>query len=93
VLRLYYFDDLKLKELAAMFGYHEATASRKIVRIQNEIRKSVEKLLRERHGWSDGEVKRYLADTAASLGIGLEKMFAMMIAAAVVQELVTRGVL
>jgi RNA polymerase sigma-70 factor (ECF subfamily) len=93
VLKLYYFDDLKLKEIAAMFGYHEATASRKIVRIQNEIRKSVEKLLRERHGWSDGEVKRYLADTAASLGIGLEKMFAMMIAAAVVQELVTRGVL
>lgn len=93
VLKLYYFDDLKLKEIAAMFGYHEATASRKIVRIQTEIRKGVEKLLRERHGWSDGEVKRYLADTAASLGIGLEKMFAIMIAAAMVQELITRGVL
>ena len=93
VLKLYYFDDLKLKEIAAMFGYHEATASRKVVRIQNEIRKLVEKHLRERHGWSDGEVKRYLADTAASLGIGLEKMFAVMIAAAMVQELVMRGVL
>ena len=93
VLKLYYFDDLKLKDIAAMFGYHEATASRKIVRIQNEIRKSVEKLLRERHGWNDGEVKRYLADTAANLGISLEKLFAILIAAVLVQEMMTRGVL
>jgi len=92
VLKLYYFDDLKLKEIAAMFGYHEATASRKIVRIQNEIRKRVEKGLRERHGWTDHEVKKYLADAAASLGIGLEKMFAMLLAAAVLQDVLTRGV-
>jgi len=93
VLKLYYFDDLKLKDIAAMFGYHEATASRKIVRIQNAVRKAVEKGLREHHGWSDGEVKRYLSETAANLGIGLEKMFAVLIAAAVVQEIVSRGVL
>lgn len=93
VLKLYYFDDLKLKEIAAMFGYHEATASRKIVRIQTEIRKAVEKSLRERHGWNDGEVRRYLADTAANLGISLEKLFAVLATAAIVQEIVMRGVL
>src|SRR5512139_1090564 len=61
ILKLYYFDDLKLKDIAATFGYHEATASRKLVRIQTDIRKTVEKKLRQQHGWSDGEVKRYLA--------------------------------
>jgi RNA polymerase sigma factor (sigma-70 family) len=43
ILKLYYFDDLKLKDIAATFGYHEATASRKLVRIQTEVRKCVEK--------------------------------------------------
>jgi len=61
---MYYFDDLKLKDIAAVFGYHEATASRKLVRVQNDIRRSVEKGLKTRHGWSDGEVKRHLSDTA-----------------------------
>lgn len=86
IVKLYYFDDLKLKDIAATFGYHEATASRKLVRIQNEIRKSVEKELRKTHGWSETEVKRHLAETAAKLGLSLEKMFATLIALAVVQD-------
>lgn len=87
ILKLYYFDDLKLKDIAATFGYHEATASRKLVRVQSEIRRSVEKELKKTHGWADGEVKRYLADTAAKLGVSLETMFAVMIALAVMQDL------
>jgi len=93
ILKMYYFDDLKLKDIAAVFGYHEATASRKLVRVQNEIRKAVEKGLKTRHGWSDSEVKRHLSDTAAGLGINFEKMFAVLLLAAVVQDLVTRNVL
>ncbi|MGQ0541729.1 MAG: RNA polymerase sigma factor [Blastocatellia bacterium] len=85
VLKLYYFDDLKLKEIAATFGYHEATASRKLVRLQAEIRKSVEKALKNEHGWSEGEVKRYLSETASKLGISLEKMFVILIALTFVQ--------
>ena len=87
IVKLYYFDDLKLKDIASTFGYHEATASRKLVRIQNDIRKAVEKELRKTHGWSDSEVKRHLSETAAKLGLSLEKMFATLIALAVVQEL------
>lgn len=87
ILKLYYFDDLKLKDIAATFGYHEATASRKLVRVQSEVRRSVEKELKKTHGWADGEVKRYLADTAAKLGVSLETMFAVMIALAVMQDL------
>jgi RNA polymerase sigma-70 factor (ECF subfamily) len=87
IVKLYYFDDLKLKDIASTFGYHEATASRKLVRIQNDIRKGVEKELRKTHGWSDSEVKRHLSETAAKLGLSLEKMFATLIALAVVQDL------
>ena len=86
ILKLYYFDDLKLKDIAAMFGYHEATASRKLTRVQTEIRKGVEKGLRERHGWTDTEVKRHLSETAASLGVNLETMFAVLMMAAMVQD-------
>ncbi len=93
VLKMYYFDELKLKDIAATFGYHEATASRKLVRVQTEIRKGVERELRQRHGWTDSEVKRYLSETAAGLGINLETMFAALLAAAMVQDLFTRGVL
>src|SRR5436190_9414409 len=86
ILKLYYFDDLKLKDIAATFGYHEATASRKLTRVQTEIRKGVEKGLRERHGWTDGEVKRHLSETAASLGVNLETMFAALLVLVLVQD-------
>jgi RNA polymerase sigma-70 factor (ECF subfamily) len=86
ILKLYYFDDLKLKDIGATLGFHEATASRKLVRVQTEIRKSVEKILKNEHGWSDSEVKRYLSETAEKLGINLEKMFAILIVCALVQE-------
>ena len=86
ILKLYYFDDLNLKEIGAALGFHEATASRKLVRVQTEIRKSVEKILKNRHGWSETEVRRYLAETAEKLGINLEKMFALLLIAALVQE-------
>jgi RNA polymerase sigma-70 factor (ECF subfamily) len=88
ILKLYYFDDLKLKDIAATFGYHEATASRKLVRVQSEIRKSVEKELKRSHGWSDSDVKRYLSETADKLGINLETMFAILTVAAMVQDFV-----
>lgn len=93
ILKMYYFDELKLKDIAAVFGYHEATASRRLARIQSDIRRSVERRLRSIHGWSDGEVKRHLADAAAGLGISFEKMLAIFIGAAILQDMVLRNVL
>jgi len=90
ILKLYYFDDLKLKDIAATFGYHEATASRKLVRVQTEVRKSVEKALREQHGWSETEVRRHLSETASKLGISFETMFTILLICAMVQEF-TKG--
>lgn len=86
VLKLYYFDDLKLKDIAKTFGYHEATASRKLVRLQADIRKAVEKSLREQHGWTDAEVKNYLSETASRLGMNVEKLFAILTGLAVLQD-------
>jgi len=85
VMKMYYYDELKLQEIADTFGYHEATASRKISRAQNAIRKSVERALRLKHGWSDDEVRRHLADSAEKLGISIEKMFILLLAAGIVQ--------
>ena len=93
ILKLYYFDDLKLKDIGATLGFHEATASRKLVRIQTEIRKSVEKILQARHGWSKEEVTRFLADAASKLGISFEKLLAIYAVATLVQDIFQTGVL
>lgn len=93
LIKLYYFDDLKLKDIAETFGYHEATASRKIVRVQKEIRKGVEKMLRAKHGWSENEVRKHLAESAEKLGLNLEKLFTAFIVIAILQELIGSGVL
>jgi len=93
IMKLYYFDDLKLKDIGNALGFHEATASRKLVRVQTEIRKSVEKILRAAHGWSEAEVKRYLSETASKLGVNLEKMFAILLVLVLAQEIFERGVL
>jgi RNA polymerase sigma-70 factor (ECF subfamily) len=86
ILKLYYFEGLKLKDIAETFGYHEATASRRLSRIQSDIRKLVEKELRLNFGWSEAEVKRHLSETAASLGVNLESMLGLLALAAFVQD-------
>ncbi len=86
ILKLYYFDELKLKDIGAALGFHEATASRKLARVQTEIRKSIEKNLIKDFGWTPEETKRYLADAASKLDIGVEKMFALVLCAWLAQE-------
>ena len=87
ILKLYYFDDLKLKDIGNTLGFHEATASRKLVRAQTEIRKSVEKILSVEHGWKPEEVRRHLSETAERSEISIEKLFAAILFLALVQEI------
>ncbi len=93
ILKLYYFDDVKLKDIGATLGFHEATASRKLVRIQTNVRKSVERILQTRHGWQREEVTHHLADAASKLGVNFEKMLAIFVVAALVQDIFQTGVL
>ena len=93
IIKLYYFDSLRLKEIGQMLGFHEATASRRLVKIQSDLRKGVEKRLQNDKGWQHEEVKNYLSETAAKLGIDLEKMFAMLMFTVILQEIVRQSVL
>jgi RNA polymerase sigma-70 factor (ECF subfamily) len=86
IIKLYYFDSLRLKEIGQMLGFHEATASRRLVKIQSDLRKGVEKRLQTDKGWKHEEVKNYLSETAAKLGMDLEKMFAVLMFTALVQN-------
>lgn len=74
LVKLYYFDELKLREAGAVLGVHEATASRRLTRIQNELRTSVQRFLVEKHGWTKAEAERNFAEVALHLEADLETM-------------------
>ncbi len=79
LLKLYYFDDLNLKKIGEILGFHEATASRKIVRVQSDLRKSTEKILQSKYGWKAEEIGKHLSATASKLGFNVEKLFTIII--------------
>jgi len=64
LVRLYYFDGLKLKEAGAVLGVHEATASRRLTRVHAEVRRRVEATLVGEHRWTREEVARALSEVA-----------------------------
>ena len=64
LVKLYYFDGLRLKEAGAVLGVHEATASRRLTRLHGEIRKRVESSLTAEHNWTREEVARAFAEAA-----------------------------
>jgi RNA polymerase sigma-70 factor, ECF subfamily len=74
LVKLYYFDGLKLKEAGALLGVHEATASRRLTRIQAEVRTAVEAILMKEHGWTRAETERSLSEAATHLDTDLELM-------------------
>lgn len=74
LVKLYYFDGLRLREAGAVLGVHEATASRRLTRVHAEVRRSVEAILVEEHGWTQSETARSLAEAAAHLDSDLELM-------------------
>jgi RNA polymerase sigma-70 factor len=82
LIKLYYFDDLNLKKIGEILGFHEATASRKIVKVQGELRKSTERILQSEHGWKVEEISKNLSETASKLGFSVEKLFVLFILAA-----------
>jgi transposase len=74
LVKLYYFDGLRLREAGAVLGFHEATASRRLTRIQNDVRKRVEKELMEEHLWTKAEAANSLAHVATALQTDVEKL-------------------
>jgi RNA polymerase sigma-70 factor len=74
LVKLYYFDGLRLREAGAVLGFHEATASRRLARIQNDVRKRVEKQLMDEHLWTKAEATRSLAQVATALQTDVESL-------------------
>ena len=73
LVKLYYFDGLKLHEAGTLLGFHEATASRRLTRIYADLRKGVEEVLTER-GWTTHETKRAFSEIALHLEADIEPL-------------------
>jgi RNA polymerase sigma-70 factor, ECF subfamily len=56
MLGLYYLDGLPLKKIGEQLGVHEATASRWLDGIRNQVKKAVEKQLRRLYGLKPSEI-------------------------------------
>jgi len=74
LMKLYYFEGLRLREAGAVLGVHEATASRRLTRIHGEVRQRVEAILMKEHGWTKSEASRSVAEVAEHLQTELEPM-------------------
>jgi RNA polymerase sigma-70 factor (ECF subfamily) len=72
LVKLYYFDNLRLREAGAVLGVHEATASRRLTRIQSDLRKRVAKILIDERGWTQAETDKSFAEVAQHLDTDLE---------------------
>jgi RNA polymerase sigma-70 factor (ECF subfamily) len=75
LVKLYYFDGLRLREAGSVLGVHEATASRRLTRIHRELRERVESILTGL-GWTKAETEGAFAQVALHLEADLEPMLA-----------------
>ncbi len=74
LVKLYYFDGLRLREAGAVLGIHEATASRRLTRIHSELRRQVESILIKDRGWTKAETEHCFAEVALHLEADLEPL-------------------
>lgn len=74
LVKLYYFDNLRLREAGVVLGVHEATASRRLSRIQTDLRKRVSQILVDEKGWTKAETERSFAEVARHLDTDLEAL-------------------
>ncbi len=74
LVKLYYFDGLRLREAGAVLGVHEATASRRLTRIHGDLRRFVERILIAEKGWTKSETDRSFAELAIHLDGDLERL-------------------
>lgn len=72
LVKLYYFDNLKLREAGRVLGVHEATASRRLTRVHSDLRKRVGEILVHERGWTQAETERSFAEVAQHLDTDLE---------------------
>jgi RNA polymerase sigma-70 factor (ECF subfamily) len=74
LVKLYYFDGLRLREAGAVLGVHEATASRRLTRVHSDLRQQVERILIENEGWTKPETERAFSDLALNFEADIEPL-------------------
>jgi len=75
LVKLYYFDGLRLREAGAVLGVHEATASRRLTRVHTELKQEVERSLID-EGWTKAETEKAFSELAMNLETDLEPLLA-----------------
>jgi RNA polymerase sigma-70 factor, ECF subfamily len=75
LVKLYYFDGLRLREAGAVLGVHEATASRRLTRVHAELRQQVEGILADQ-GWTKPETAQAFSEVALHLEADIEPLLA-----------------
>lgn len=75
LIKLYYFDGLRLREAGAVLGVHEATASRRLTRVHAELRHQVERTLAVQ-GWTTAETERAFSEVGLHLEADVEPLLA-----------------
>lgn len=76
LVKLYYFDGLRLREAGAVLGVHEATASRRLARVHTELRQGVEQILTEECGWTRHETEMSFRELGLQLEADIEPLLA-----------------
>ena len=76
LVKLYYFDALRLKEAGAVLGVHEATASRRLTRVHGELRQAVERVLLKEKGWTKSETDEAFSELVVGLETDIEPLLA-----------------
>ena len=74
LVKLYYFDGLRLREAGSVMGVHEATASRRLTRIHLDLKKRVGQILMEEKGWTKAETERSFSELAQHLDADVETL-------------------
>lgn len=74
LVKLYYFDNLRLREAGTVLGVHEATASRRLSKVHTELRKRVGEILIQKRGWTKAETERSFAEVAQHLDTDIESL-------------------
>lgn len=74
LVKLYYFDGLRLREAGAVLGVHEATASRRLTRVHSDLRQRVAGILMTEQGWTKNETDQSLAEVTSRLEVDLEPL-------------------
>lgn len=87
LIRLYYFDGLRLREAGAALGVHEATASRRLTKLHAELRARVEKILTSESRWTKDECRRAFSEASEGSDADLGALLAVESAAKKREEL------